>query len=42
MLYMKMSTINNPLQFKRVKSHFENSDINLDNIAPIIIHENPS
>jgi hypothetical protein len=25
----------------RVKSHFENSDINLDNIAPIVIPENP-
>jgi hypothetical protein len=25
----------------RVKSHFENSDINLDDIAPIVIPENP-
>ena len=25
----------------RVKSHIANSDINLDDIAPIVIHENP-
>ena len=25
----------------RVKSHFENSDINLDDITPIVIPENP-
>jgi hypothetical protein len=25
----------------RVRSHFENSDINLDDIAPIVIPENP-
>ena len=25
----------------RLKSHFENSDINLDDIAPIVISENP-
>jgi len=25
----------------RVKSHFENSDINLDDIAPIVIPESP-
>ena len=25
----------------RVNAHFENSDINLDDIAPIVIHENP-
>jgi hypothetical protein len=25
----------------RIKSHFENSDINLDDIAPIVIPENP-
>ena len=24
-----------------VKSHFENSDINFDDIAPIVIRENP-
>jgi len=42
---MKMFTINNPIQINlldsRVKSHFENSDINLDDIAPIVIPENP-
>jgi hypothetical protein len=26
----------------RVNTHFENSDINLDDIAPIVIPENPS
>jgi len=26
----------------RVTSHFENYDINLDDIAPMVIHENPS
>jgi hypothetical protein len=25
-----------------LKSHFKNSDINLDDIAPIVIPENPS
>ena len=44
-LYMKMFMINNPIQFNlldsRVNTHFENSDINLDDIAPIVIPENP-
>jgi hypothetical protein len=44
-LYTKMFSINNPIQFHLldswVKSHFENSDINLDDIAPIVIPENP-
>jgi len=38
---MKMFTINNLIQFNLLDSHFENSDINLDDIAPIGIHENP-
>ena len=37
--------INNPIQFNlldsRVNTHFENSDINLDDIAPIVNPENP-
>ena len=37
--YMKMFTINKPIQFNLL--NFENSDINLDNIAPIVIPENP-
>lgn len=29
--------INNPIFRLRIKSHFENSDVSLDNIAPIAI-----
>jgi hypothetical protein len=36
---MKMFTINNPIQFNLLD--FENSDIHLDDIAPIVIPENP-
>ena len=43
-LYENVS-INNPNTIQhfghRVKSHFENSDINLDDIAPIVFPENP-
>jgi hypothetical protein len=38
-LYMKMFMINNPIQFNLLD--FQNSDINLDDIAPIVIPENP-
>ena len=40
---MKMFMKNNPMQFNpfglQIKSHFENSDINLDGIAPIVLPE---
>ena len=40
-----MFTIYNPIQFNlldsRVKLHFENSDVNLDDIATIVIPEIP-
>ena len=39
-IYDKQPNTIQPFEL-RVKSHFENSVINLDDIAPIIIHENP-
>ena len=39
-VYDKQPNIIEPFGL-RIKSHFENSDINLDDIAPIVIPENP-
>ena len=39
-VYDKQPNIIEPFGL-RIKSHFENSDINLDDIAPIVILENP-
>jgi hypothetical protein len=39
-VYDKQPNTNQPFGL-RVNTHFENSDINLDDIAPIVIPENP-